>query len=211
MMSEVEKSNETEEEKQPEVDLTLLSKEDLLAIITEMVIDKKDLLEKILATDESQGVALNSALKGNYLEVLVGEDIKVCYAKEEIDEYEQVIFLNIGEGDELFVSPLQKYNKSILELLTATDFATETTLLGIKTGTDKLITIAETDFATETTLDELNDKVESVTEGGISKIQTKDDISQNIFELILIELQKMNIQLSLVTDNEIKESDINDD
>lgn len=112
-MSEIEKSNETEEEKLPEIDLTLLSKEDLLAIITEMVIDKKDLLEKILATNESEGVSLNNVKKDNFFEVLVGKEIKVCYAKEDIDEFEKVTFVNTGKGDELFASPLKTYSRDI--------------------------------------------------------------------------------------------------
>ena len=87
--------------------------DELLAIIAEIGLDKKDLLEKILATDESEGVALNNTKKGNYLEVLVGKEIKTCYAKEDIDEFEKVTFVNTGKGDELFVSPLKTYNRDI--------------------------------------------------------------------------------------------------
>ena len=203
--------------------------DELLAIIAEIGLDKKEILNKIKNVSETTGVALYAASKDTEIGILVGNKIKTCVAKEDIDRYQLVKFINDGINSALLVVPLKTYVKDILTAIEEIDFATSakqlpdnhqvtanagtdlnTSALALESG-GNLDIIAAVDFATETTLDELNDKVESVDEGGITKVQTKDGVSQNIFELILLELQKINIQLSLITDNEIKESDINDD
>lgn len=189
--------------------------DELLAIIAEISLDKKEILNKIKNVNETEGIALYGAIKDKDIAILVGNKIKVCVAKEDIEQYEIVKFITVGANNELAVVLLKTYAKDILNIIEEIDFALESGgNLDIIAAVDfalesggNLEKIAD-DFATETTLGELNNKVESVTEGGISKIQIKDGVSQNIFELILIELQKINIHLSLITDNEIKDSDI---
>ena len=189
--------------------------DELLAIIAEISLDKKEILNKIKNVSETEGIALYGAIKDKDIAILVGNKIKVCVAKEDIEQYEIVKFITVGANNELAVVLLKTYAKDILNIIEEIDFALESGgNLDIIAAVDfalesggNLEKIAD-DFATETTLGELNNKVESVTEGGISKIQIKDGVSQNIFELILIELQKINIHLSLITDNEIKDSDI---
>ena len=202
-----------------------ISDDELLAIIAEVNLDSKDVLEKIKDVNESTGVALYAADKDHEIGILVGREIKTCVAKEDIDKYQLVKFINEGTDTELLVVPLKTYVKDILTKLEEIDFATSakqlpdnhqvtanagtdlnTSLLALESG-GNLEKIAD-DFATETTLSELNDKVESVDDGGITKIQTIDGESQNISELILLELKKINIQLSIMTDNEIKEFDL---
>ena len=202
-----------------------ISDDELLAIIAEVNLDSKDVLEKIKDVNESTGVALHAADKDHEIGILVGREIKTCVAKEDIDKYQLVKFINEGTDTELLVVPLKTYVKDILTKLEEIDFATSakqlpdnhqvtanagtdlnTSLLALESG-GNLEKIAD-DFATETTLSELNDKVESVDDGGITKIQTIDGESQNISELILLELKKINIQLSIMTDNEIKEFDL---
>ena len=184
--------------------------DELLAIIAEIGLDKKEILNKIKNVSESEGVALYGASKDTDIAILVGNKIKVCIAKENIEKYEIVKFISTGPNNELAVVLLKTYAKDILNTIEEIDFATSAKQLPdnhqvtANAGTDLNTSL----LATETTLDELNNKVESVDEGGITKIQIKDGVSQNIFELILLELQKINIQLSLITDNEIKESDI---
>jgi hypothetical protein len=202
-----------------------ISDDELLAIIAEVNLDSKDVLEKIKDVNESTGVALHAADKDHEIGILVGREIKTCVAKEDIDKYQLVKFINEGTDTELLVVPLKTYVKDILTKLEEIDFATSakqlpdnhqvtanagtdlnTSLLALESG-GNLEKIAD-DFATESTLSELNDKVESVDDGGITKIQTIDGESQNISELILLELKKINIQLSIMTDNEIKEFDL---
>lgn len=206
-----------------------ISDDELLAIIAEVNLDSKDVLEKIRNVNESTGVALYAASKDNEIGIVVGNKIKTCVAKEDIDKYQIVKFINEGRDSELLVVPLKTYVKDILTAIEEIDFATSakqlpnnhevtanagtdlnTSLLALESG-GNLDIIAAVDFDTETTLSELNDKVESVDEGNITKVHIKDTISQDTLKLILLELQKMNIQLSLITDNEIEESDINDD
>ena len=200
--------------------------DELLAIIAEIGLDKKEILNKIKNVNESEGIALYGASKDTDIAILVGNKIKTCIAKEDIEKYEIVKFISAGPNNELAVVLLKTYAKDILNTIEEIDFATSakqlpdnhqvtanagtdlnTSLLALESG-GNLEKIAAVDFATETTLDELNEKVESVDEGGITKIQTKDGVSQNIFELILLELQKINVQLAIVTGDEIKESDI---
>ena len=200
--------------------------DELLVIIAEIDLDKKEILKQIRNVNETEGIALYAASKDNEIGILVGNKIKTCVAKEDIDKYQLVKFINEGVDTELLVVPLKTYVKDILAAIEEIDFATSakqlpdnhqvtanagidlnTSALALESG-GNLDIIAAVDFATETTLDELNDKVESVDEGGITKVQTKDGVSQNIFELILLELQKINIQLNLITDNEIKEFDL---
>lgn len=200
--------------------------DELLAIIAEIGLDKKEILNKIKNVSESEGIALYGASKDTDIAILVGNKIKTCVAKEDIDKYELVKFINEKADSELKVVLLKTYAKDILTKLEEIDFATSAKQLPdnhqvtANAGTDlntsalafesggNLDIIAAVDFATETTLNELNDKVESVDEGGITKVQIKDGVSQNIFELILLELQKINVQLAIVTGDEIKESDI---
>ena len=199
--------------------------DELLAIIAEIGLDKKEILNKIKNVSETTGVALYAASKDTEIGILVGNKIKTCVAKEDIDRYQLVKFINDGINSALLVVPLKTYVKDILTAIEEIDFATSakqlpdnhqvtanagtdlnTSLLALESG-GNLEKIAD-DFATETTLSELNNKVESVDDGGITKIQVIDGESQNIFELILLELQKINIQLAIVTGDEIKESDI---
>ena len=203
--------------------------DELLAIIAEIGLDKKEILNKIKNVSESEGIALYGASKDTDIAILVGNKIKTCIAKENIEKYEIVKFISSGPNNELAVVLLKTYAKDILNTIEEIDFATSakqlpnnhevtanagtdlnTSALALESG-GNLDTIAAVDFATETTLDELNNKVESVDEGDITKVHIKDTISQDTLKLILLELQKINIHLSLITDNEIKESDINDD
>ena len=48
----------------------------------------------------------------------------------------------------------------------------------------------------------------TVTEGGETKISVTDDNLQQLFTDVLKELKKMNIQLHLMTDTEVKNTDI---
>ena len=203
--------------------------DELLAIIAEIGLDKKEILNRIKNISESEGIALYGASKDTDIAILVGNKIKVCVAKEDIEQYEIVKFISSGPNNELAVVLLKTYAKEILNTIKEIDFATSakqlpdnhqvtanagtdlnTSALALESG-GNLDIIAAVDFATETTLDELNEKVESVDEGDITKVHIKDTISQDTLKLILLELQKINVHLSLITDNEIKESDINDD
>ena len=205
------------------------SLDELLVIIAEIGLDKKEILNRIKNISESEGIALYGASKDTDVAILVGNKIKVCVAKENIEKYEIVKFISSGPNNELAVVLLKTYAKEILNTIKEIDFATSakqlpdnhqvtanagtdlnTSALALESG-GNLDIIAAVDFATETTLDELNEKVESVDEGDITKVHIKDTISQDTLKLILLELQKINVHLSLITDNEIKESDINDD
>ena len=48
-----------------------------------------------------------------------------------------------------------------------------------------------------------------VTEGGQRKVVITDKSARELLEEILTELKKLNIQISLITDNQIEESDTN--
>jgi predicted proteasome-type protease len=153
-----------------------ISDDELLAIIAEVNLDSKDVLEKIKDVNESTGVALHAADKDHEIGILVGREIKTCVAKEDIDKYQLVKFINEGTDTELLVVPLKTYVKDILTKLEEIDFATSakqlpdnhqvtanagtdlnTSLLALESG-GNLEKIAD-DFATESTLSELNDKV----------------------------------------------------
>jgi len=47
-----------------------------------------------------------------------------------------------------------------------------------------------------------------VTEGGMARVSVTDDTLQQLFTDVLKELKKMNIQLHLMTDIEVKNTDI---
>ena len=47
-----------------------------------------------------------------------------------------------------------------------------------------------------------------VTEGGMTRVSVTDDTLQQLFTDVLKELKKMNIQLHLMTDTEVKNTDI---
>jgi hypothetical protein len=48
----------------------------------------------------------------------------------------------------------------------------------------------------------------TVTEGGTTRVSVTDDNLQQLFTDVLKELKKMNLQLQLLSDNEIKNTDI---
>lgn len=86
--------------------------DELLAIIAEIDLDKKEILDKIKNVSESEGIALYGASKDSEIGILVGNEILTCVAKEDIDEYEKITFATqIKKG--AYVIPTRSYTKTI--------------------------------------------------------------------------------------------------
>ena len=87
--------------------------DELLAIIAEIGLDKKEILNKIKNVSESDGIALVGAAKDNDIGILVGNTILTCIAKEDIDKYEKVTFATSEFENGAYVIPTRTYSKSI--------------------------------------------------------------------------------------------------
>lgn len=89
------------------------SLDELLAIIAEIGLDKKEILNKIKDVSESEGTALFGVSKDNEVGILVGDEIITCVAKEDIDEFEKVTFATTSPKQGAYVIPTRSYSKKI--------------------------------------------------------------------------------------------------
>lgn len=87
--------------------------DELLAIIAEIGLYKKEILDKIKNVSESEGISLFAATKDKEVGILVGNEILTCIAKEDIDKYEKVTFASKPQQG-AFVVPTRQYSKKIL-------------------------------------------------------------------------------------------------
>ncbi len=52
--------------------------------------------------------------------------------------------------------------------------------------------------------------LDTVTEGGQNKALVSDSVGRDLMRRILLELRKMNLHMQLMTDEDIKESDLDE-
>ena len=87
--------------------------DELLAIIAEIGLDEKEVLNAIKNVSESEGTALFGAIKDSEIGILVGNEIITCVAKEDIDEFEKVTFATRKPKQGAYVIPTRTYSKKI--------------------------------------------------------------------------------------------------
>lgn len=89
------------------------SLDELLAIIAEINLDEKEVLNSIKDVSESEGTALFGTVKDKEIGILVGNEIITCVAKEDIDEFEKVTFATKNPKQGAYVIPTRTYSKKI--------------------------------------------------------------------------------------------------
>ncbi len=87
--------------------------DELLAIIAEIGLDKKEILNRIKNVSESEGTALFGVSKDSEVGILIGDEIITCIAKEDIDEFEKVTFTTRSPKQGAYVIPTRTYSKKI--------------------------------------------------------------------------------------------------
>ena len=204
--------------------------EDLLAVIANSTLDNTELIEEIRNSNEMEGIAFNSAEIDDIVVVIIGKKLLECTAKLNIEAYEKVTFITIKDESRIYVVPVKTNvglknssdniinpatedkqddiidkQDNIITILTDEDFATEATLSEVK---DVLDDIDDSIIQADESIIEINNKLESNTEGTTLKLQVVDMETNNLLNGILKQLKVMNLHLEILTDNNISIMDV---